>query len=221
MEEIWADVKGYEGLYQVSNIGNVRSLPRTVKQMNNGTLAVHHYEGRQRVLNRLPNGYLQVTLWKDGQVEYFQVHRLVAAHFIPNPENKPEVDHINAIRHDNRLENLRWVTHSENQNNPISRQKMSDGLKGKPITEEHRRSLRESHLGKKLPEEQKRKIGEAQTGEKHWRATPVEQYDLNGNLIHVFRFIGEAIEETSIQNISACCRGLRRSAGGFIWKYAQ
>ena len=61
-------------------------------------------------------GYMLVSLCKNGKVKQFYAHRLLALHFIPNPENKPEVDHINGIRDDNRLENLRWVTHKENMN---------------------------------------------------------------------------------------------------------
>ena len=62
-------------------------------------------------------GYHQVDLRRDGKRKMFSVHRLVAIHYIPNPDNKPEVDHINRIRHDNRLENLRWVTSLENGQN--------------------------------------------------------------------------------------------------------
>ena len=69
------------------------------------------------------DGYMQVNLCKNGKQKTFSVHRLLALHFIPNPENKTEVDHINGIRHDNRLENLRWLTRKENSNafrsNPV------------------------------------------------------------------------------------------------------
>ena len=61
-------------------------------------------------------GYMQVTLCKNGKQKWFSVHRLLAIAFIPNPQNKPFIDHINGIKHDNRLENLRWVTHQENMN---------------------------------------------------------------------------------------------------------
>ena len=61
-------------------------------------------------------GYMRLVLYKNGKSKHFQVHRLLALAFIPNPENKRCIDHINGIRHDNRLENLRWVTYSENMN---------------------------------------------------------------------------------------------------------
>ena len=60
------------------------------------------------------HGYMKVGLYKNGKSKRFRFHRLLALHFIPNPENKPYIDHINGIKHDNRLENLRWVTHQEN-----------------------------------------------------------------------------------------------------------
>ena len=68
-------------------------------------------------------GYMKICLYKDGKRKTFKVHRLLAIAFIPNPQNKPFIDHINGIKHDNRLENLRWVTHQENMNgfrsNPV------------------------------------------------------------------------------------------------------
>lgn len=114
MNEVWKDIKGFVGIYQVSNLGNVKSLERYV---NNG-----HQLVNEKVLKPIINslGYAKVTLYKDGKRKIFSVHRLVAEAFIPNPENKPCIDHVNCIRSDNRLENLRWVTHSENNLNPLT-----------------------------------------------------------------------------------------------------
>ena len=114
-KEIWKDIKGYEGLYKVSNQGNVISI-------NNG-----------RNVKREANlkGYRIINLWKNGIGKMFRVHRLVAKAFIPNPEGKPCIDHINGNRSDNRVENLRWVTNKENQNNPITKNKFKN-RKGKP-----------------------------------------------------------------------------------------
>ena len=83
----------------------------------NGTF-LRIYKGHTREIKHIerPDGYMQVGLYKDGKRKMLKVHRLLATAFIPNPENKTEVDHINGIRDDNRLENLRWVTHQENMN---------------------------------------------------------------------------------------------------------
>ena len=101
--EIWKPVTNYEGLYEVSNLGRVRSLDfkRT---------------GKERVLKPGTDtkGYLRVILYKNGEKAIKKVSRLVAEAFIPNPENKPTVDHINKQRDDDRVENLQWFTYGEN-----------------------------------------------------------------------------------------------------------
>lgn len=120
MEE-WRDIKGYEGVYQVSNIGRVKSLPRIVFYKDG---RIRH--NKERVFSlTYKDGYTEVRLHKDHDRKgrLYKVHVLVAQAFIPNKENKPYIDHINTIRDDNRVENLNWVTHKENMNNPISRKK--------------------------------------------------------------------------------------------------
>lgn len=104
---IWKDVKGYEGLYQVSDQGDVKSLRK-----QSGTC----YR-KERILskNRLTkDGYNQVRLAKDGVQKDFRVNRLIAQTFIPNPENKPTVNHKNGNKLDNCVENLEWMTREEN-----------------------------------------------------------------------------------------------------------
>lgn len=116
MEEIWKPVKNYEGYYEISNLGRVKSLDRFVKQKN-------HYIHRQECIKQSridANGYYVVTLCKDRKSISTYIHRLLAEAFIPNPDNKPCVDHINTITTDNNLENLRWVTSEENSNNCLT-----------------------------------------------------------------------------------------------------
>lgn len=137
MEEVWKDVKGFEGFYQVSNLGRVKSLKRTIIRKDGTPFFV-----RERVLKTTNdrNGYPCVTLIVLKNKVLNPVHRLVAETFIPNPQNKPCIDHIDCVRANAQVENLRWVTHSENNLNPITiyRRQQSNcpigkGLNAKPI----------------------------------------------------------------------------------------
>ena len=136
--EIWKDIEGYEGLYQVSNMGRVKSLGRKVKNIS---LKRGYRETKDKILKQYIDryGYLKVVLTKETQRSYFTAHRLVALAFIDNPLNKPSVDHKNTIRTDNRVENLRWLTQKEQLNdNELSkirhlaaREKATNSLKKK------------------------------------------------------------------------------------------
>lgn len=108
--EEWRDVVGYEGLYMVSNRGRVKSLSGEVNTM--GGVRIKQETILKQTLNAY--GYPQVALHKDGASQLRRTHRLVAEAFIPNPNDLPVVDHINAVRNDNNVENLRWVTTREN-----------------------------------------------------------------------------------------------------------
>lgn len=110
--EKWRSVIGYEGLYQISNLGNIRSVDRV---RSNGK----KYKGKH-LYTHLINGYKVVLLSKNGVLKNHKIHRLVALSFIPNPENKPCVDHIDTNKINNKVENLRWVTYQENTDNPLS-----------------------------------------------------------------------------------------------------
>lgn len=102
MKEEYRDIAGYEGLYQVSNYGNIKRLG------NNKTK-------KEKILKqKIDGGYLRVGLSKNNKQKYYLVHRLVAQAFIPNPDGKEQVNHINGIKSDNNVSNLEWVTCSEN-----------------------------------------------------------------------------------------------------------
>lgn len=111
MEEIWKDIEGYEGFYQVSNLGGIKSIDRIASD-GRGT-----YPLRGRGINQViqSNGYGMLTLCKNGIRKPILCHRLVAIAFIPNPEKLPFVNHKNGIKHDNRAGNLEWVSIRENQ----------------------------------------------------------------------------------------------------------
>lgn len=118
IQEIWKDIKGYEGLYQVSNLGRTKSFPRLSW---NGKKYIKREEMISKIYNR--NKYTQVSLRKDGNIKQISVHRLVALYFIPNPDDKPMVDHIDGNKSNNRVDNLRWVTNQENVKNETTLKK--------------------------------------------------------------------------------------------------
>ena len=196
--EIWKDIEGYEG-YQVSNLGRVRSLDRIDSNNHplNGVILKPYISN---------SGYLLVGLYKQQKRDRKLLHRLVAEAFIPNPENKPEIDHINTIKTDNTVflnedgsvnyekTNLRWTTRKENINNPLTKTKIRINA---------------------------RKPSKGKYGKKHHRSKPIIQYDKEGNFIKEWECANDVERVLGISNkhIGSVCLGKRKSCGGYIWKY--
>lgn len=175
--EVWLPITDYPN-YMISNLGNVKSLS------NNKTR-------KEKILKNVKNrgGYLQVFLSKNGKVKRYYIHRLVAEHFLPNLDYKPEIDHINTNKSDNRVENLRWCSHKENINNLLTKDKMS-----------------------------KNKLGI-----EHPNSKPILQFTLDKKLVRKWNCATDVERELGIYqtNISKCCKGKYKSAGGFKWQYAN
>lgn len=182
--EEWRDVVGYEGYYQVSNLGRVRSLDMNVRHWRGG---LSFKKGR--ILKQTTNntgGYKRVRLTKHGRYKDYSVHRLVADAFIPNPNNYRCVNHKDEVKTNNNVENLEWCTYKYNSNYGTLPKRIS-----------------EKHINR--PEYSK----------------PVLQFTKQGEFIKEYPSAHEVQRQIGIHNysISACCRGIYKTAGGFIWKY--
>lgn len=194
-KEIWKDVVGYEGIYEVSNIGKVRSVSRHVTHSDG---AVQFFEGKERSLRMNRDGYKYVSLYRNRKEKRIAVHRLVAISFIPNPENKSQVNHIDGDKLNNEFSNLEWVTPKEN---------MKHALKMDLINKNSVK--RNKHLAK-LQKKNRR---------------PVIQKDLKGNLIKRHESIRDAAEYVkNDRNKTTCigyaCQGKLKTAYGYMWEYA-
>ena len=169
MQEKWSDIKKYENIYQVSDKGNIKSFC-----LYKGT--------RVRILKPYTqyDGYKSVKLHKDKKGTDYKVARLVALAFIPNPFNKPCVNHINGIKTDNRVDNLEWCTHKENMQHAV-------------LTGLHSKNIKKVNMIK------------------------------DNIIVEQFNSQQEAERKTTISqaSISLCCRGLRKTAGGYIWEYKE
>lgn len=222
MQEEWRDIEGYEGLYQVSDLGRVRSLRHKTTMIL-----------RQTAKSR---GYKYVQLQVNGVYWTIGVHRLVAVAFIPNPENKPQVDHIDGNPSNNSITNLRWATQTENMNNPVTQTRIREatlGAKnpfyGKSHTENTKQILsklvskrtgaKNPFYGRKHSDEARRKMSEYRktTGIK------VSQYAKDGTHIKDWQSASVAGRDLNINpsSISGCCKGKRKTIGGYIWRYTE
>lgn len=115
--EIWKSITGYEGYFEVSNLGNFRSKDRFIKYKQNG---IRKYPGKLLKTETIVEGYQRIVLMKEGIKKRFMCHRIVAQEFIPNPNNKPFINHIDGNPLNNKVENLEWCTQEENEQHSIN-----------------------------------------------------------------------------------------------------
>lgn len=191
MNEIWKDVKGFEQYYQISNIGNIRSKERTV-QRGYGLALI-----QAKMLHQVPNsrGYLRVVLKANGLHKRVFIHRLVAEHFIPNPNKLDTVNHKDFNPQNNSAKNLEWTTRYENYQYSFERGRFKR-------TNEWKKQLKkslDSVMGKPV-------IGtEISTGRS------IKLKALNDSRKYGF-------QPSCVCN---CCEGIRKTHKGYRWKYAQ
>jgi hypothetical protein len=189
MEEIWKPVLGYEDYYEVSTYGNVRSVNRIIINSNG---IKFNYKSRKLKPASNKDGYLQVGLSKNCKTNSYCIHQLEAIAFIPNPENKPTVNHKDGIKINNYIDNLEWATKSEQTIHALKH---------------NLRIMPNAWIGK--------------FGSKHGASKKVSQYTKDNIFIANY---GSMIEAGNINNIDASlisgvCKGKKRTAGGYIWKY--
>ncbi len=183
--EVWRDVPGYEGLYQI----NIDTPEGRCRSLN------YNHTGKARELSNNPNkceGRLCWNLSKDGKPTHYQAARWIALTFPELVENEyflgAEIDHIDTNTMNNHPSNLRWVTPKENSNNPLTKQHISEAMTNHPNYSK-------------------------------W----VIKLTKNNEILHFYPSAAQAERETGIysSNITACCRGKKKTAGGYIWKYAE
>ena len=132
MDDVWKSIDGYEGFYEVSYSGHVRSVNRVLS-------CGRHVKGV--VLKECGNPYLQVTLAKNGKAINYLIHGLVARAFIDNPDNLPCVNHRDENKHNNRADNLEWCTYGYNMEYSQVSKKAADARRGKPLSDAHKQAM--------------------------------------------------------------------------------
>ena len=178
-----------------------KTLRREYKVSNKGRVKTINYKSNKREIMLKPRkdlkGYYYITIKIKDKRKNFLVHRLVALAFIDNPLNKPFIDHINTIKTDNRVQNLRWVTQTENMNNELTRKRISEKHRNRALSEEHKRKIREGSTTNK-------RVLCVETGIEYISASEA------GRQLHI-----------DGSSIIKSCRGRYEKAGGYHWKYVK
>lgn len=213
MEEIWKDIEGYEGLYQISNLGRVWSVR---KEIYRKPCIVSNYYG--------------VSLTKDGHYDTFSIHRLVAEAFIPNPLNLPQVNHIDEDKLNNRADNLEWCTAKYNCNYGGRNSKIGDKSRGHRLTDEVKERISQKKKGTPSPtkgiphtEETKLKLSKlmkAKSAGKKVRCVETKKIFDSIRDAETFMNPNEPYKKIKEKtNIGMVCNGRSHTAYGYHWEF--
>lgn len=202
MEEIWKDVKGYEGLYQVSNFGKVKSVERVIIQRDGKIKKIRGAIKKQRLIKK---GYATVCLCKNCKSKFFLVHRLVAIAFVDNPFEYPCVNHKDECKTNNNAENLEWCTCKYNSNYGTIKERIIDT---------RRKNNKQEDINNKIRETAKKKG--LRTAER-----AINQFTWDGVFVKRFDSAEQVKKQLGIQSTGSCANGTQNHAGGFIWLYDE
>lgn len=210
-------VPGYEGYYEVDNLGRVFSVDRIIHVNDNGRIYDKPVHGAVLKQTNHSRGYKTVPLTKNGKTKQEYVHRIVASAFIPNPDNLPAVNHKDEDKTNNFVENLEWCTVAYNNNYGGKTKKQAEKIRGISHNEAHREKISSS-----LKQYYKTHIS-ASAGRESEKRKPIFQFDLDGNFIREYSSVHEASSGiiSRRRNITAVCNGKRKSAYGYIWRWGQ
>lgn len=231
-EEIWKDVLGYEGRYLISNMGNVVSKERIGK---NGAKIDKKVMKKSMLRN-----YLSVNLRNEKWQKRVHIHRLVAEAFIPNPNNLPQVNHIDENKLNNCVENLEWCTVRQNvtHNDLHIKRWIKKSMavlqckeNGEIVKEYYNAAHAARETGISRPAITNRCLGKINKpiGGYYWKyknkedkfIKPILQFEINGSFVKRFSSISEAAKNLNVSSasIANCCKGIQKTSHGYIWKY--
>lgn len=217
MNEIWKDIEGYEGLYQVSNLGRIKSLSRITTSHKRSV-----YQTKEMIMKyKKSRDYNSIGLSKYGNTKYYRVARLVASAFIPNPDNLPQVNHKDCNKRNDYASNLEWCDAKYNCNYADHNKKLSIAAKKRfqdPIQYEKQLEIVRRNAASTLWRE-KQRIAQM----KNSNCKKVLQLNMNGEVLQSFLSSKEAERVLGIkaQNIGQVCLGRKVQTGGYKWRYAE